>query len=297
MKSYSPAVDIVPAEGGFTVMEGGEDVLFYRRELKTFDETHSRSHYIHPLYGPDGEILTEESPADHRHQCGIFWAWHQVWVGDRRMGDAWILKAFTWDVQDAKVIAADSQSSALEVQVVWMSPHWTDAGGVQKPFVKEEVVIRVYRASGDVREIDFEICLIPLEDGVRIGGSEDDKGYGGFSPRIRLPEDVRITGCEGAVAPARQPVEAGPWLDFSGSFGEQDRVSGLAILCHPSLPGFPQPWILRRKGSMQNPVYPGPQPVALQTPLTLRYRLVVHRGDAQAVDLDGLYARYSAEGP
>ena len=46
----------------------------------------------------------------------------------------------------------------------------------------------------------------------------------------------------------------------------------MAILCHPSNPGFPQPWVLRRTKSMQNPAYPGARPVALSRtePLVLR---------------------------
>ena len=30
-------------------------------------------------------------PADHRHQRGLFWAWHQVWIGEERIGDPWLL--------------------------------------------------------------------------------------------------------------------------------------------------------------------------------------------------------------
>ena len=48
MTSSTPAVNIVPAEGGFAVTVDGQDVLFYQREIKRFDEAHSRSHYIHP---------------------------------------------------------------------------------------------------------------------------------------------------------------------------------------------------------------------------------------------------------
>ena len=92
-------------------------------------------------------------------------------------------------------------------------------------------------------------------------------------------------------------MKEGPWLDFSGDFQEDGEVSGLAILCHRSLPGYPQRWILRRAGSMQNAVYPGQQPVPLsrKNPLVLRYRLIVHRGNAQQVDLNKLQAQYNAE--
>ena len=308
-------IRIVETEKGFAFFEGEEKVMFYQRRPKSLNGKYSRCHYIHPLYGLDGEILTEDFPSDHLHHRGIFWAWHQVLVGDKRIGDGWSLKDFSQDVYDAEILSLNSQSSALKLDVFWKSPLWTDSEGRQKRFVKETAVIRVYPASGEFRKIDFEISLLALEDEVRIGGAKNDKGYGGFSARIRLPNDIRFASQGGDVAPIRTPMEEGPWLDFSGDFGEQGQVSGLAILCHRSprpsegrgsLPGYPQArpseglaqrWILRRTGSMQNAVYPGQEPVPLsrKKPLVLRYRLIVHRGNAQQVDLNKLHAQYNAE--
>jgi hypothetical protein len=262
-KPQSHPIRIVESEEGFLATEGEKRVLFYQRRPSSLGGKYSRADYVHPLYGLDGEILTEDFPGDHLHHRGIFWAWHQVWVGEKRMGDAWSIEDFSWDVQEAKVLEADSQSRALEVEVLWKSPNWTDADGWQKPFVKETTTIRVHGCEDDVRKIDFEIGLLALEDGVRIGGAENEKAYGGFSARIRLPEGVRFRGPRGQVQPRRTPIEAGPWLDFSGPFGDKGRVSGLAILCHKSSPGYPQRWVLRRRGSMQNPVYPGRHPVPL----------------------------------
>src|SRR5262249_48094111 len=158
-----------------------------------------RANYVHPLYGLDGEILTEDFPADHLHHRGIFWAWHQVIVGGKKIGDPWMAKDFSWDVREAKAIRVDSASSALKLLVLWKSPLWTDGAGVPKPLVRESTSIRVHRAAEGRRKIDFEINLLALEKDLKIGGSEDDKGYGGFSPRIRLPEDIRMVGRKGAV--------------------------------------------------------------------------------------------------
>ena len=38
----------------------------------------ARSSYIHPLYGLDGEMLTDDFPKDHYHHRGLFWAWPRV---------------------------------------------------------------------------------------------------------------------------------------------------------------------------------------------------------------------------
>lgn len=295
-RSASHPIKIVETEQGFIVMEGDEKILFYQRQPKSLDGKYSRANYIHPLYGLDGQILTEDFPSDHPHHRGIFWAWHQVWVKDKRVGDPWATRDFCWDVYDAKIFAVDSQSKALQVHVFWKSPLWTDAKRQQKPFVKETTTIRVYRVQDDIRKIDFHIGLLALEDGVRIGGSEDEKGYGGFSTRIRLPDGLSFTGSTGPVEPRRLSVEAGPWLDFSGHFHQDRQVSGLAILCHNSLPNYPPRWILRRKGSAQNAVYPGREPILLsrEKPLVLRYRLIVHRGDVQQARLDKLQAEYNS---
>ena len=61
-------------------------------------------------------------------------------------------------------------------------------------------------------------------------------------------------------------------------------MEGVAIICHPDNPMFPEKWILRKKGSMQNPVFPGREPVALSMtdPLILKYRLIIYAGHLHA---------------
>ncbi len=292
-------IEIIESHQGFTITEGKAKVMFYQRQHKSLNGKYSRADYIHPLYGLDGEVLTEDFPADHPHHRGIFWAWHQVWIGEKRLGDSWAATDSSWDVYDAEIFESDSRSRALKVHVNWKSPLWTDANGKQKAFVKEVTTIRIHRASDDIRKVDFQISLLALEDDVRIGGSEDDKGYGGFTTRIKLPDGLSFTGTNGPVEPKRVSVEAGPWLDFSGTFHKDGRVSGLAILCHKSSPGYPQQWILRRKGSAQNPVHPGRNPILLsrEKPLILRYRLIIHRGNVNHVNLDKLQAEYNDEIP
>ena len=295
--SDNPAIKIVENSTGFTVTEGQNKVLFYQRTPKSKEGEKTRSHYIHPLYGLDGEILTEDFPEDHLHHRGVFWAWHQVWIADKRIGDGWSLDDFSWDVKAVEIVNPDSESSALKILVYWKSPLWSDEQGKQKPFVEENSVIRIYRAAKNFRKIDFEIGLLALEEKLTIGGSEDNKGYGGFSARIRMPQDFQLISKNGAVKPIRYQITAGPWLDFAATFKEKAKKSGLAILCHPSLPNFPQPWIVRQKRSMQNPVWPGREPVPLSTQeqLILRYRMIIHRGDANDIDLDECFKEYAAQ--
>ena len=171
----------------------------------------------------------------------------------------------------------DDGSAAIHTVVLWKSPQWTRSEAI----IEERSTIRVYPIAEEARRIDFEIDLLALHPETRLGGSDDVKGYGGFSPRLRLPADVQFVGEVGDIEPQRTSVAAGRWLNVVGSLSGESK-SGVAILCHPSLPVFPPQWILRRAHSMQNVVFPGRKPVPLSRtePLVLRYRLVVHDGAA-----------------
>ena len=50
-------------------------------------------------------------------------------VGDKAVGDGWVVEEFFWDVHDVEILAADSESSALRLHVLWKSPLWTDGKG------------------------------------------------------------------------------------------------------------------------------------------------------------------------
>ena len=290
------AMRITKDPQGYWFSEGDTRILFYQAERKALpDGRAARSNYFHPLYDLDGNVVTEDFPPDHIHHRGIFWAWHQVRIDGRTVQDQWVNRDSFWTVQDART-GSDARSAWLTLRVLWESPQFTDAGGRRRPFVEEHSVTRVHRAEGAIRRIDFHLRLTALVDGVEIGGSEDAKGYGGFSYRVVMPPDIRFTGTQGVVTPTENAVPASPWMDVSGRYGTSG-PSGLTVLTHPSTAGFPQPWILRARGSMQNAVYPGrqPAPIARDRPVILRYRIVLHRGELATADIERLQAEYARE--
>ncbi len=276
---------------GITVTDSGHSLLHYQLQTKSLDGAWPRANYIHPLYDLNGNVITEDFPDDHGHHRGIFWAWHQVRVGDRKVGDAWVCKDFVWDVQSQGVEHCADGSLRLMANVEWKSSQLTDEAGAMIPIVAERSVVTVHPANDQYRLLDFKISLQALLQNVRIGGSEDVKGYGGFSPRIKLTKNQKFVGIAGDVEPQKTAVKAGPWIDISNG------KHGVAILSHPSNPGHPEPWILRAKRSMQNAQYPGAEPVELSptTPTVLRYRLVIHRGSAEQTNLPELFAEYASQ--
>ena len=50
------------SEEGVLVTDSGQPVLFYQRQTTSLQGQVPRAHYIHPLYGLDGEVFTEDFP-------------------------------------------------------------------------------------------------------------------------------------------------------------------------------------------------------------------------------------------
>ncbi|HJS01170.1 MAG TPA: DUF6807 family protein [Flavobacterium sp.] len=276
-------------------IEGKDSVLTYQATEKSLNGKYPRSNYIHPLYGLDGAVLTEDFPLDHLHHRGIFWAWHQLYIGKKRIGNGWEIENFKWEVASVKEIKQQNHSKAIQTTVYWKSPLWIKKG-IEKAFVKETTTISVHPKKEHYRQIDIEIALLALEANMKIGGSEDEKGYGGFSPRIRLSDDIVFTDPSGKITPTNLPIPASEWMDLSGSIGKNNTKAGATILCHPKNPGFPNPWILRSKKSMQNAVYPHPGakaiPLSNKKPTVLRYSLIIHDGDANSIPINEIYKDY-----
>lgn len=287
---------IAQTREGLWLLEGKDTVFFYRAAPASRDGAYRRANYLHPLYGINSEVLTEDFPADHLHHRGVFWAWHQVWVGDRRIGDPWECRDFDWVVRRVVLASTDDRSALVEAEVYWESPEYLNNRGKPIPIAREIVRIRVYRVQRHFRNIDFDIRIEPLVESMRLGGSQDEKGYGGFSVRMKLPGDVVFTSGQGTVQARETALPAGPWIDIAGSLVPGKPRSGIALIGHPENPGHPQPWILRSSASMQNSAWPGWASTALPKgqALRLRYRMTVHSGTLEKEFLDAIYKDFSS---
>lgn len=279
-QSVTPLVTITSQPEGFQFWDQGRKVMFYQQQPAS-DGEYTRANFVHPLLGLDGEVLTQAFPEDHKHHHGVFWAWHQLWVGELRAGDPWVTSDFLATVRDARVVEQGPVFCTLRIVADWTSPLVRSEDGQPKPIISEKTQIRLFHASGDSRWIDFQIQLQPLLPNVKIGGAENSRGYSGFTVRLKPPAKMSIQAASGEQT-EDLVGEASGWADVSGVFATGGQPSGLSILSHRSLPEFPPRWLLRYYG-MQNVVYPGREPVQLsaQQPLMLRHRLLIHRGDAE----------------
>jgi hypothetical protein len=271
--SAKTQINMLVKSGGFLFVEGNDSICFYQKSPKDLDGTYSRCNYIHPLFGPDGSRLTEDFPADHLHQRGIFWAWHQILINKVAVSDGWELKNFQQEVTELEFQLLKGVG-ILNTLVHWKSPLWKNGN---EPYLQEKTTISLYPKSGNYRRIDFEIHLKALTDRLSIGGSADEKGYGGFAVRLKLPADVAFESEKQKIEPLLTAVEAGSTMKISGSFLKNGVQGGIVIVSNPDNPKPNNHWILRNKESMQNAVYPGRQPVSIlfDVPLVLKYSVLI----------------------
>jgi len=107
------------------------------------------------------------------------------------------------DVVDVNTITIKN-SAQISLNVLWKSSLFQDG----KPFVHEHTIILVHQLKNENRAIDFEIRLRALVPGVSIGGSNDEKGYGGFCARIKHPKSLIYTSESGLILSGINQIKA-----------------------------------------------------------------------------------------
>lgn len=267
------------------VLENGQPVLAYNYGRidppEGIGPEFWRSDYIHPVYGLDGEILTQDFPADHPHHRGISWMWPEVTVGDR-LTDPWALSGSRqlfvgWDEKQAHANRAE-----LRFRAGWrFDEEW-------EPFIAERIHLNVHAAEENSRVIDIRIQLKNVSStNVSLRG-RGKTGYGGLSirPDGDRPNPTIVTA-KGKHDADVLDVESA-WADFSSTISEDGRIAGMAIFQHPENPGYPHSgWLLRHYGFL-GPSWPQfeSKNLAPGETVTLRYRILIHRYDAEKAKID-----------
>jgi hypothetical protein len=255
-----------------TLLEGQRPVFAYNHGVVPPPDgvpaDRARSSYIHPLYGLDGETLTDDFPRDHFHHRGLFWAWPHVRIGDRHY-DHWMLQGIAHRFVKWTAREADASGATLGLENGWF------VGDTQ--VMREELRLRAWPATGDGRALDLEFTWTPLDQPVTLEGAEG-KSYGGLTLRFAPRENTVITTPKGQ-GKDDLTVTRLPWADLSATFPGRDQPSGAAILVAPDHPDFPPEWLTRHYGVLCLG-WPGVKPRTFppDQPIRCRYRVWIHRG-------------------
>ena len=268
LQAESPFVFREISPTALELTENGKPIFVYNFGMTLASgapEAKCRSSYLHPVYAPNGVVITDDFPKDHWHHRGIFWAWPIVRTAGKQY-DQWMAlepktKFVRWIERKTQ-----TRSATLSVENGWFLG--------DKKIVKETVRITVHPVDDASRQMDFEITLQAVDQPVEISGApENQKGYGGFSVRFAKREQTAITTDKSREAKDTDMVPH-PWARLAAIYG--GKPASLRVDIDPSSAGAPNGWCLRNYGFL-GVNFPGRQPSQLTRgrPLSLKYRVTV----------------------
>lgn len=146
----SAEMKATPENGVLTIRKGDQDLLqYYYKPVyppEGVDTVYKRSGFIHPLWSPNGQVLTRIQPPDHYHHYGIWNPWTQVEYEGETV-DFWNINSKQGTVRFAKFVAVQegpvfAEFKALHEHVVFKKT------GAEKVALNEVQGVRVYRPDG-----------------------------------------------------------------------------------------------------------------------------------------------------
>ena len=150
-KANTSGINATSNNGSLTFNAANQNLLRYQFQTvyppAGQDTNYKRSGFIHPLWTPHGQVLTNIQPKDHYHHYGIWNPWtHTVFEKDTI--DFWNIKGHKGTVRFAKFISQTSgpvfsESELLHEHVVFKKD------GTEKIALNELQTIRVYNPQGE----------------------------------------------------------------------------------------------------------------------------------------------------
>lgn len=279
-------------ENQLILWENGRAALVYNHGVvEPNGEGVARNGYIHPLYGLDGDILTDDFPADHLHHRGVFFGWPTMTVLGKPV-DLWHLRGLRPLREGVHSIEVKEDHGSFDATNLWRLDEGTEV-------VREHLRYVIHATSEGGRRIDVHATFTNLTEEPIILAGSPQAAYGGLNVRMdgKRP-DVRIVTAAGQLEGDANFMEpSSPWAAHSSLPHAEAGRSGVAIFQHPGNPDFPaRNWTLRRYGFL-GAAWPGERSHSISPGegLDLRYRLLIHRGTAEEAKVAEHYAAWASE--
>ncbi|WP_375586489.1 PmoA family protein [Cyclobacterium xiamenense] len=282
-------VTISQTDEGVELSVAGKPVLFYQTSTafppEALPDYYKRSGMIHPLYSPEGQVLTDAFPVGHTHQHAVF----NAWVNTRFKGekvDFWNQHQETGTVEHVDLLHQEEGVNAA---------------------VFESLLRHISLKHGEVLEETWKVQVYPLSDyflfdlySEQKNTSSDtlfilDYHYGGMGFRgsrewnsvdsMHYTNTWNIETSEGFTGESANHTHAS-WVT---AFGEVDgKTAGATVFGFPS--NFRYPQAIRVHPTMPYWVYApmvdGEFTIAPGETFTSHFRYYLHQGPPDKAVID-----------
>lgn len=289
-------------DNGYQINIDGKLFAGYRTDFKG-------TPILWPIIGPTAQEMTRSYPmapqgkpsekTDHPHHRSL-WFNH----GNVNGEDFWTITSSV--IKHKRFVKADkdAQGVILVTENEWIGKNGDILCTDQRTFR--------FGLNGESRLIDFDVTVTAVAD--RVVFADTKEGCFGVRVPGRFDGDkdrkdkerpggtiVNAEGLKGDEAWGKRS----PWVDYSGELENGD-VVGITILNHPSSFRYPTYWHVRTYGLFAaNPfgvhdfVKGGKSDAGALTirkgdSFSLRYRVVLHTGTTESIDLTKMFEEYSA---
>jgi hypothetical protein len=297
-RSFDPADGVCLEE-----MPGKVKVSIAGKHFTTYNHDQVVRPFLYPVYVDESVGVTRNWPmieglagesTDHPHHKGIYTAQDEI-RGVNNWGEG---QGHGWQIHRAfSRIFGGPVAGGFAAEI-----DWTDQD--RNVYMTETRRITFYRTPMQARLLDYQVTLHASEGDLVIG---DTKEGGLISVRVASSMEehrgggVIVNGL-GGVREAETWGKRAHWCGYSGPAG--DGWYGVSLMDHPQNPRFPTYWHVRAYGLMtancfgrhdftDDPDNRWDMPIPAGESRTWRYRVLIHRGDAEAARVPVHYESFA----
>lgn len=278
----------VSKDGGLTLFSGKKPILTYQMETvdppKGINPLYRRSAFLHPVYSPEGEVLTRIQAPDHYHHYGIWNPWTLTFIGKREV-DFWNLVKGEGTVRFAGLIAQDKGPVYTGFKSLQQHIDF-GAKGPDAIAMNELFSVRAWNVPNNRYLVDYVSTLnTPLDSGILLAAYRYGGGIGYRATPKWNKDNSTVLTSEGKDRKTADGSNA-RWVIVEGQSDTPAGRSGILFMSYPANRMHPEPmrvWPENMNG--RGDVYFEFCPIRhkdwkLQPgrDYTLRYRLVIFDG-------------------
>lgn len=286
--------------GALLLREGSHNLLQYNYAIVEppagIDKVYRRSGFIHPLWAPDGQIITNIHPKGHWHHVGIWNPWtHTSFKGKET--DFWNLQKKEGTVRFKGFIERIQGPVLCGFHA--LHDHVAFTGAQETVAINETWVVKAYSSSNNNRRIWDIYSTMNCADTAGITLLQYRYG-GGFGLRTTAEwtaANSKVLTSEGKTRADADSTRA-RWIKITGRTDKGQ--TGILIMNHPSNYDSPQPVRVWPENSERGEIMMNFSPTKMRSwqlkygqDYLLYYRVMVFNGDISKEEAEQAWKAYA----
>jgi len=199
-----------------------------------------RSGFIHPLWSPDGQVLTRIQAPDHYHHYGIWGPWTKTHIQGREV-DFWNLGMGQGTVRFSRFLS--EVQGPVFARFKALQEHIDFGGkGPDQIAMNEVLDVRAWSiGEGNIWLIDYTTTLnTPLDSGIMLDAYRYGGGIGYRATERWTKDNSTVLTSENKDRLSADGTKA-KWCIVEGESVSEKGRSGILFMGHPSNREFPEP--------------------------------------------------------